>query len=81
MVAELSGEGEAVQASDAEHGVVNAVTFKRQSRRIFQVFMRAKTCSTRARTLLCERLCSSFQATSSSSLRVRRWGMTRPVPR
>ncbi len=41
--------------------------------------MRAKVCSTRALTCLCDRLCSSFQAGSSSPLR-RRCGMTSPVP-
>ena len=39
--------------------------FKRQSRRIFQVFMRAKACSARARTWQWEVLCSFFQAGSS----------------
>ena len=48
---------------------------RRQSRRIFQVFMRAKVCSTRARTCLWERLCFTFQAGSSSPLR-RRCGTT-----
>jgi hypothetical protein len=38
--------------------------FKRQSRRIFQLFSRAKACSTRALTLRCEAWCSSFQAGS-----------------
>ncbi|KUH36398.1 hypothetical protein ATE80_23785 [Streptomyces kanasensis] len=51
-----------------------------QSRRIFLGFLRAKTCSTRARTCLWDLLCSSFQAGSSPWPRLRRCGMTRPVP-
>ena len=37
-----------------------------QSRKIFQVFMRAKTCSVRARTCLWLLLCACFQPGSSS---------------
>lgn len=42
-----SRESEVVQSGDVEHGVSDPVALRRQSRRIFQVFMRAKTCSTR----------------------------------
>lgn len=43
-----SGEGEVVDPGDSEHGVVDAVAFGRQSQGIFQVFMPATACSTRA---------------------------------
>lgn len=65
---------------NAEHGVVEARAFRRQSRRIFHVFIRAKTCSTRARTYLWDLLWSSFQPGSSVWPRSRRCGMTSPVP-
>lgn len=55
--------------------------FRPQSRRIFQVFMRAKVCSTRARTLRWEVLWASFQAGSSVWPGSRRCGMIRSVPR
>jgi hypothetical protein len=55
--------------------------FRWQSRRIFRVFIRAKACSTRARTSRWEVLCTSFHAGSSLWPRSRWCGMTRPVPR
>lgn len=51
MGCELSGEGQVVESGDAEHGLVNAVAFRRQSRRIFQFFRRDGACSTRARAI------------------------------
>lgn len=61
----LSGEGEVMYPGNAEHGVVEARAFRQQSRRIFHVFIRAKTCSTRARTYLWDLLWSSFRSGSS----------------
>lgn len=47
---------------------------RRQSRKIFQVFIRAKACSTRALTSRCEALCSAFQAGRSATVRDDRAG-------
>jgi hypothetical protein len=79
LVPSSPGEGEVVQAGDAEHGVVDAVAIEAAVAEGFQVFIRAKACSTRARTLRCEVLCSSFHGSSSLWPGSRRCGMTGPV--
>lgn len=55
-----------MEAGDAEHGVVDALAFQTAAAEIFRLFMRAKACSTLARTLRWKVLCSSFQAGSSA---------------
>lgn len=74
-----SREREVVPSGDAEHGVLDPVALETALAEDLQVFMRATTCSTRARTRLCERPCSRCQP-SNSSPRARRWCMRRPAP-
>lgn len=61
-LAGLSGEGEVVHLYAAEHGVVAAVSFEAAALSIFQVFIRAKKCLTRAWACLWAEACYSFQA-------------------
>src|SRR4051794_10430024 len=56
-----AGESEVAEVRDSGGGPVDAVARRRQSGRIFQVFMTAKVCSTRARTLRWAVLSPSFQ--------------------
>jgi hypothetical protein len=60
LISSSSGEGEVVQAGDAEHGMCTLSPFEAAVAWTFRPFIRAKVCSTRARSYACERLCSSF---------------------
>ncbi|KOX34472.1 hypothetical protein ADL06_07410 [Streptomyces sp. NRRL F-6491] len=74
-----------MQGGDGLDGMVEAVASlsavgSRQSRRIFQFFIRAKVCSTRTRTLRCSALSSSCPRRRGRPALLR-CGTIRPVPR
>lgn len=66
-VSPIPGQGEVVcRRAILSMAWCTPFPFRRQSRRIFHAFIRAKTCSTRARTLRWDALRSSYQAGNSA---------------